>query len=71
MTQRRTIGHTTPWRGQDARAALVKRSHAPRFKEIFERDIRAQVEADHDGEIVAIDVDSGEWAIGEERDRRD
>ena len=34
-------------------------------KEIYERDIRAQVEADHDGEIVAIDVDSGEWAIDE------
>ena len=33
--------------------------------EIYERDIKAQVEADHDGEIVAIDVDSGEWAIGE------
>ena len=33
--------------------------------EIYERDIRPQVEADHDGEIVAIDVDSGHWAIGD------
>ena len=33
--------------------------------EIYERDIRQQVEADHHGEIVAIDVDSGHWAIGE------
>ena len=33
-------------------------------KEIYERDIRQQVEADHHGEVVAIDVDSGEWAIG-------
>ena len=33
-------------------------------REIYERDIRAQVEADHDGEIVAIDVDSEDWAIG-------
>ena len=33
--------------------------------EIYERDIRAQVEADHRGEVVAIDVDSGIWAIGD------
>ena len=35
-------------------------------KDIYERDIRPQVEADHYGEVVAIDVDSGGWAIGEE-----
>ena len=35
-------------------------------KEIYERDIRHQVEADHVGEIVAIDVDSGIWAMGHE-----
>ncbi len=35
-------------------------------KEIYERDIRPQVEADHRGEVVAIDVDSGSWAIGVE-----
>lgn len=33
-------------------------------KEIYERDIRSQVEADHHGEVVAIDVESGNWAIG-------
>ena len=32
--------------------------------EIYERGIRAQVEADHHGEVVAIDVDTGIWAIG-------
>ena len=32
-------------------------------REIYERDIRRRIEADHHGEIVAIDVDSGEWAI--------
>ena len=32
--------------------------------EIYERDIRQQVEADHHGEVVAIDVDTGNWAIG-------
>ena len=31
--------------------------------EIYERDIRQQVEADHHGEIVAINVDSGDYAI--------
>ena len=31
--------------------------------EIYERDIRPQVEETHHGKIVAIDVDSGEYAI--------
>ena len=34
-------------------------------KEIYERDIRPQVEAGHHGEIVAIDVDSGIWAVAD------
>lgn len=34
-------------------------------EEIYERDIRHQVEPEHDGEIVAIDLDSGHWAIGD------
>ena len=34
-------------------------------KEIYERDIRHLVEADHHGEVVAIDVDSGNYALGE------
>ncbi len=33
--------------------------------EMYERGIKAQVEADHDGEYVAIDVDSGNWAVAE------
>lgn len=33
--------------------------------EIYERDIRHRVEADHHGKVVAIDVESGKWAIGE------
>lgn len=41
--------------------------------EIYERDIRRKVEPDHIGRIVAIDVDSGCWALGdttsEARDR--
>lgn len=34
-------------------------------KEIYDRDIRRLVEPDHVGEIVAIDVDTGLWAMGE------
>ena len=34
--------------------------------EIYERDIRGQVEADHHGEYVAIDVDSGSWVISDD-----
>ena len=33
--------------------------------EIYERDIRSQMETDHHGEVVAIDVDSEMWAIGD------
>ena len=32
-------------------------------REIYERDIKAQVELGHHGEYVAIDVDSGSWAM--------
>ena len=35
-------------------------------KVIYERDIRPQVEADHSGEYVAVDVDSGSWAIADD-----
>ncbi len=34
--------------------------------EIYERDIRREVEDAHHGEIVSIDVDSGKWAIADE-----
>ena len=34
--------------------------------EIYERDIRPQLEAEHDGEYVAIDVDSGSWAVSDD-----
>ena len=33
--------------------------------EIYERDIRQRVEADHHGEVIAIDVDSGDYAIAD------
>lgn len=34
-------------------------------KEIYERDIRHLVEADHHGRVVAIDTDSRDYALGE------
>ncbi len=34
-------------------------------KEIYERDILPQVEDAHFGEYVAIDVDSGSWAVAD------
>ena len=34
-------------------------------KEIYERDIRGQVEEAHHGEVVAVDVDTGNWALGD------
>ena len=34
--------------------------------EIYERDIRAQVETDHHGEFVSIDVDSRGWAVSDD-----
>ncbi len=44
-------------------------------REIYKRDIRHKVEPEHIGEFVAIDVDSGCWALGESieeaRDRLD
>ena len=33
-------------------------------KEIYERDIRRLVEGDYHGEVVAIDVGSGSYALG-------
>lgn len=34
-------------------------------KELYERDILPQVEAEHFGEYVAIDVDSGNWVVAD------
>ena len=52
------IGETSapPFRSREERARLGK--------EIYERDIRHLVETDHQGEVVAIDVESGCYALG-------
>lgn len=38
---------------------------ARRGDEIYEQRVRAQVEADHQGEVVAIDIETGAYAVGE------
>ena len=48
-----------------ARERRPKEETARIGDEIYRRDVKAQVEAVHDGEYVAIDVDSGHWAIAE------
>ena len=35
-----------------------------RGQEIYDRDIRAQVEGEHHGKYLAVDVDTGVYAIG-------
>ena len=49
--------------GVEVRPCRPREETARLGKEIYERDIRGQVEADHHGEVVAIDVDSRSWAI--------
>ena len=51
-------------RETSARPARSRGETARLGKEIYERDIRRLVEADHQGEVVAIDVDSGSYALG-------
>jgi hypothetical protein len=42
-----------------------KEEFARRGTEIYERDIRPQVEASSKGKIVAIDIESGAYSIGD------
>lgn len=39
---------------------------ARRGREIYERDIRAEVERKHDGEFLVVDVATGDYAVGED-----
>ena len=39
--------------------------HARRGTELYEQQIRPQVEAGNHGKIVAIDIDSGDFELGE------
>ena len=55
----------TQGEGTAANARRPREETARLGKELYERDIRRQVEADHHGQIVAIDVDSGSWAVAD------
>ena len=48
----------TPTRQRRSRKEAVRLG-----KEIYQRDILPQVEIDHLGEYVAIDVETGDWAV--------
>ena len=58
---------TTPGRGEGAAMPSRRPSEetARLGREIYRRDILPQVESDHFGEYVAIDVDSGNWAVAD------
>ena len=62
MRETATPAHV-PGQGVAARRRRPREETARLGQEIYERGIRRQVEADHHGEIVAIDVDSGSWAV--------
>jgi hypothetical protein len=47
---------------------LTKDEIAHRGREIYEREIRAEVEARHDGEILVVDVATGDYVVGEDED---
>ena len=49
-----------PVRRRRPRGEAVRRG-----KEIYQRDILPQVETDHFGEYVAIDVETGDWAVAD------
>jgi hypothetical protein len=43
-----------------------KEEFSRRGQEIYERDIRPLVEADKRGKIVAIDIETGDYALGDD-----
>ena len=45
-----------------------KEDAARRGDEIYDRDIRSQVEPAHNNEIVALDLDTGAWEIDADED---
>lgn len=43
----------------------TKEDISRRGKEIYEREIRRQVEGDHDGEFLVVDITTGRFSMGE------
>ena len=46
----------------------TKEEAARRGDEIYDRDVRSQLEPQHNGEIVAIDLDTGAWEVDPDQD---
>ena len=65
MSDAEATAHTQ--RSTSAAPSRPREDIARLGREIYERDVRPRVETDRDGEVVAIDVDSGNWAIGNDR----
>ena len=63
----RDVNTTTPTRGLETVMPLRRpREEAVRLgKAMYERDILPKLEADHFGEYVAIDVETGDWAVAD------
>ena len=55
----------TPGDGNAASPRRPREETARLGKELYQRDIWRQVEADQHGQVVAIDVDSGSWAVAD------
>lgn len=49
-------------------SVLTKDEIALRGREIYERGIRSEVERQHDGEFLVIDVVTGDYAVGDDED---
>ena len=66
----RPLGTGTPGKGGKTMTVRLprysKEEHARRGTEIYERDIRPQVEAGNRGKVVAIDIETGDYEVGED-----
>ena len=51
--------------GTPARQRSPRKEAVRLGREIYQRDILPQVETDHFGEYVAIDVETGDWAVAD------
>jgi hypothetical protein len=47
------------------RHGFTKEEVVRRGREIYEREIRAKVEPEHDGEFLVVDVTTGSYEVGE------
>lgn len=69
----RTQPGLSPKKNPEDQGMPTRKPHPPDLMgrlgdEIYERDIKHLVEPSHNEEIVAIDVDSRQWALGDDED---